>query len=366
VPTPAPSRDYTALTAPVTRAEVAEFRRRAKATNRFPTQTTAVVGIVVAVVFVVVFLVIAAVFVGVFGTLTRATGGGGPSFVPLTVGAVIAVAVVAVVIGSVRSGAERWEKLLRLSRFAEANGFTYSPRDANPDYPGAIFHRGSSRAALDHLMTPPPRSMDLGNYVYTTGSGKNRTTHRWGFMALNLGRALPHMVLDSRANNGLFGGTNLPAAFDRDQVLGLEGDFDRYFTLYCPRQYERDALYVFTPDLMALLIDNASAYDVEIVDDWMFVYSTGTFPMTDASTVQRLLRIADTVGAKALDRVARYSDDRADPRAPIGGGTDAAGGPAPAGVAPQGRRLRTRVPLTVLIVGAGIVAYWLFAVGFGR
>lgn len=40
-------------------------------------------------------------------------------------------------------------------------------------------------------------------------------------------------------------------------MLSLEGDFDRYFTLYCPGDYERDALYVFTPDLLALLIDES-------------------------------------------------------------------------------------------------------------
>ena len=70
------------------------------------------------------------------------------------------------------------------------------------------------------------------------------------------------MVLDSRDNNGLVGGATLPATFRRDQVLSLEGDFNRYFTLYCPRQYERDALYVFTSDLISLLNDEADPFDV--------------------------------------------------------------------------------------------------------
>lgn len=68
------------------------------------------------------------------------------------------------------------------------------------------------------------RFLDMGNYRYTTGSGKNRTTHHWGYMVLALDRALPHMMLDSRANNRLFGATNLPTYFKKDQVLSLEGD----------------------------------------------------------------------------------------------------------------------------------------------
>ena len=123
--------------------------------------------------------------------------------------------------------------------------------------------------------------------------------------------ALPHMVLDATANNGLFGTSTLPISFDRAQVLSLEGDFDRYFTLYCPRDYERDALYVFTPDLLALLIDESRHFDVEIVDDWMFVYSATRFDMTDPGTLRRLFRIVDTVGAKTLRQTARYADGRA-------------------------------------------------------
>ena len=47
-------------------------------------------------------------------------------------------------------------------------------------------------------------------------------------------------MLDARSNNGLFGGTNLPSQFNKDQILILEGDFNEYFTLYCPREYDRD------------------------------------------------------------------------------------------------------------------------------
>jgi hypothetical protein len=98
--------------------------------------------------------------------------------------------------------------------------------------------------------------------------------------------------------------------FRKDQVLSLEGDFDRFFTLYCPQEYERDALYVFTPDLMALLIDEAAPFDVEIVDQWLFVYSARPFPLADPATYQRLLRIVTTVGAKALSQTDRYVDER--------------------------------------------------------
>ncbi len=153
------------------------------------------------------------------------------------------------------------------------------------------------------------------------------------------------MLLDSRANNGLFGSTNLPAAFARDQVLSLEGDFNEHFTLYCPKEYERDALYVFTPDLMALLIDEAAPYDVEIVDRWMFVYSARAFPLAEPSVYQRLLTIVTTVGAKTLTQTDRYVDERV-------------GEFAANMVAPEGRRLRRGVSWVGIAIVVGFLALW--------
>ncbi|MEN9621350.1 MAG: hypothetical protein RL499_1543 [Actinomycetota bacterium] len=253
------------------------------------------------------------------------------------------IAVVAV--RSILARRHDWAKRLRMSRFAAANGLHFSSHSPAPSYPGAIFGLGSSRHVTDHFRTTDDRYLDFGNYRYTTGSGKSRTTHHWGFLALQLDRTLPHMVLDSRANNGLLGGTNLPAVFGREQVLSLEGDFNEHFTLYCPVEYERDALYVFTPDLMALLIDEAAPFDVEIVDRWMFVYSARPFPLGDPAVYQRLFRIVTTVGSKTLSQTDRYVDER------IGEFTANV-------VAPQGRRLRRGFSWVSIAIIVGFLALW--------
>jgi hypothetical protein len=233
-------------------------------------------------------------------------------------------------------------------RFARQNGMTFTPYQVNPSYPGAIFQIGDSRQAVDHLVSTTGRFFDIGNYRYTTGSGKNRSTRTWGFMAFHLDRKLPNMVLDSKANNGFFG-TNLPATFDKNQILSLEGDFDKYFTLYCPKAYERDALYIFTPDLMALLIDEAAPFDVEIVDDWMFVYSNVAFTTGDANIYARLFRIMDTVGAKALSQTDRYVDARVgDFSANI--------------IAPEGARLKRSVSVGAIVIGVVFAIVWLWGI----
>ena len=343
--------DYSPLTDPVTRAEISEFRAASRTRpgySRLPSAATQVgVLVVVLVVFGGALLLLSS---ALFSLVIDATTSGGS---PFAVGAVIfpllvlGVLALIVVLGirSAVGGGGRWERWLRLDRFAAANGLVFSPRDPNPGYPGAIFGSGSSRVALDRVRSAAGRFLDYGNYRYVTGSGKNSRTHNWGFLALQLDRALPHMLLDARANNGLFGGSNLPATFDRQQVLSLEGDFDEFFTLYCPERYEPDALYVFTPDLMALLIDTVAPFDVEIIDQWMFVYSATPFDMAQPAVHQRLLQIVDSVGSTTLDRTDRYRDERV-------------GEFAANVVAPEGRRLRRGVSVAAIIVVIALAVFW--------
>lgn len=275
------------------------------------------------------------------------------AIIPLVIIIGVFFALTYAIIGGFGALARRWETWARMDKFATANGMMFSPRDAGPSYPGAIFGIGDHRLAVDHVRSiedpaNPARFFDFGNYRYTTGSGKNRTTRTWGFLAFHLDRRLPNMVLDAKANNGFFG-TNLPASFVKDQAMSLEGDFDRYFTLYAPQAYERDALYVFTPDLMALLIDEASPFDVEIIDDWMFVYSNTAFRTGDANLYARLFRIMDTVGTKTLTQTDRYVDERV-------------GDFAANIVAPAGARLKRRVSIASVIVAVVVAGFWIWGI----
>jgi hypothetical protein len=286
----------------------------------------------------VVLGVIGFTFVGIVTRSTGSGNGGGALFVPfLIVGATVALVVFGARYLNRILGSGNWERWLRATRFAAANGLEFSQYDLNPNYPGMIFNQGSNRTVTNHYRSTTQRYFNIGTMSYVVDRGKTSSTYRWGFMALSLDRALPNMVLDATSNNTFFGISNLPQQFRRDQVLHLEGDFDKYFTLYCPREYERDALYVFTPDLMALLIDEAAPFDVEIVDKWMFVYSASPIDPVDPRVLDRYFRIIDTVGSKTLNQTARYADERI-------------GDPAVNIVAPQGQRLRGRVPIIAVVV----------------
>jgi len=201
-----------------------------------------------------------------------------------------------------------WPHWRRLAAFAEANALNFYALTGAPTMPGAVFRGGAESRVSDRFMSGTGRFIDFGNYIDRAGEYGWDTLRKWGYIALRLDRELPHIVLKARSNVG----RGIPLVPNRDQVLTLEGEFKRYFTLYAPKDYERDALYVLSPDLMALLIDEASAFDVEIVDDWIIFYSPKHFDLRSPASFGRIMRIAQVVGTKSLRQTNRYADNRSE------------------------------------------------------
>lgn len=255
-----------------------------------------------------------------------------PYAIPPVIGAVMLVRAV-----RRRSGVRQY----RLNDFARTNGFAYEPYAPASPLPGMIFTRPgqSSSFVTDLLRRRSGHALEIGNHTCTTGSGRSTSTYRWGYAAMRLPVALPHIVLDAHGNNAI-GRPRLPIAFAKDQRLSLEGDFDRFFTLYCPEGYETDALYLFSPDTMAVFVDEASRLDVELVDDHLFLYFPGQLSTLDPVLWERLLATADVLSERLL-RWERWRDDRVQSVAdPVLG---AAFGPAGGrGVAREGRRLSVK------------------------
>lgn len=323
------------------------------------------------IIVIVVASIIGLAFVGILlpttALLLSGISHGGP---PIALLPVMIIAALAIGFGLLIWFSSRGARIARyrISQFAAANNMTYEDRIKGPALPGMIFSLGHARQSDRLVRGSSPRFVEFGNYQYTTGSGKNSTTHRWGYVAVKLDVPLPNIVLDAVGNNSVFG-SNLPASFQKEQRLSLEGDFDKYFTLYCPEGYGPDALYLFTPDIMARFIDNAAQLDVEIVDDWLFLYTRREASTLDPATWAWLF---STVGAliTKFDQWARWRDDRlrveqgmdATAHAP---GTHALPFAAPTemltpppGVAQGGRRLKRRGQWVTIVIVVSVAVLW--------
>jgi hypothetical protein len=209
--------------------------------------------------------------------------------------------------------------------FAAANGWTYSASGGTPDFVGSMFDYLQNSHVSDVFQTASGPATEIGHVTGTIGGGQSwpgtggmvstsfTTTEvaTLGYMAIQLQAGLPQYVLDAKSNDtNTLSSIIMPIA--GGQTISLEGDFDTYFTLYGPKGYETDARYVFTPDLMGLLIDETGDFDVEIVEDKLFVYARSGFDLSSPVVWQRLARIRDVVGSKTLRQTGRYRDARPD------------------------------------------------------
>ncbi|WP_378148564.1 hypothetical protein ACFJGV_09325 [Cnuibacter sp. UC19_7] len=238
--------------------------------------------------------------------------------------------------------------LVRLMRFAAANGMEFRPGPAGAHRRLPLRRRGSLNVHRV-LRTPGDRGVEFANYEIMNKRSGVTTPQFGGYCALRLPTALPNILLQSE--DGPARPLTLSGVPRDSQRLSLEGDFDRYFQLYCPEGYERDALYLFTPDVMARLVENVRGLDVEIVDDWMLLLSIRDL-VTDRA--DRWLALAAAVDAldDRIERWGRWRDERiAHGEAVPTPGDHAARDSAT--VAEAGRRLRTAWGVgTVLVLAA--------------
>ena len=146
-------------------------------------------------------------------------------------------------------------------------------------------------------------SFEIGTIVY----GMRETigqSELIGYIAIDLERNVPQILLDSKHNNRF--GSNLLQIPKGNQIVTLEGDFDRYFTAYAPHGYDTDIRYILTPDAMALLIDAAAGYDIEFVGSKLYIYKNGGIDLLDDDEYELCQRLVDSIGAKSKIRTRRY------------------------------------------------------------
>ncbi|WEG10306.1 hypothetical protein PU630_07075 [Microbacterium horticulturae] len=208
---------------------------------------------------------------------------------------------------SIRNGKRRStpKRQYRLARFAADNRLAYLPGPAFGGYLEPWADRGRLIVSRVMRAPSPEGTVEFGNYELSYATTSNGQSQFGGYCALRLDRGLPNIVLRSRRHRNPLTEAAVPA---RAQRLSLEGDFDRHFTLYCPRGYERDALYLFTPDVMARLIDRAGGFDVEIVDDWVFISQARDFVTLDPQRWRAVIAATGALRGK-LAQWERWKDD---------------------------------------------------------
>lgn len=245
---------------------------------------------------------------------------------------------------------------VKIAAFAWRNGWAYADVLEHTRRPGAAFERvrrGQERAvvACDDERMP----FELGMHHSISRGQEAATIQRpFAFIELPLPSSVPHIVLANKRRSiiptlGLGRGA---------AKMDLEGEFATVFRLIVPEGYQQDALYIFTPDLMARVLDLGSGAEIELVSDRLYVYLPGGTRFDRPATMAAAVVLAEEFHRRFAARTELYRDDNAGELA------------ARAGVAVglRGQRLGGRgisvmaVAATagVLLLSAGVMAFSLF------
>ena len=153
-----------------------------------------------------------------------------------------------------------------LQQFAKANGFTFSDTGPIPEN-GRLFQIGHDRYVSDLIVgTESDRPIQFYTYSYEVGQGKQKESFSFTVFGIAFDVDVPDMLLLSREHR--IGKT---PDLDGLKVVELEGDFSKSFTLYVKDGYEIEALEIFTPDVMAEILDKGLWYSLEISQNDLYL-----------------------------------------------------------------------------------------------
>lgn len=256
---------------------------------------------------------------------------------------------------------------VKIAAFAWHNGWAYADVLEHTRRPGAAFARvlrGRERAVVtcDDERMP----FELGIH-HSVSRGQERATVQrpFAFIELPLPTAVPHIVLANKRRS-IIPTLGLGRGAAR---MDLEGDFAKTFRLLVPEGYQQDALYIFTPDLMARVLDLGAGAEIELVSDRLYVYLPASTRFDRADTMSAAITLAEEFHRRFTARTELYRDDAAGDLAVRAG----------VSVGLRGQRLGGRGVSVlaiagtagVLLLSAGVTAFSFFggdilpALGFG-
>jgi hypothetical protein len=149
---------------------------------------------------------------------------------------------------------------------------------------------GKQKAYVPHSLQSA-EGIDIGEANFTELIGDDQITIAYNFIAVQLPVDTgTHLLIDSRHNN-LLDRSILDTANAKSglEELVLEGTFPQDYQVYQTPGDQIRTLQLLNPLAMAQLVDTFPAYDIELIDDFVYLYYLGNNGLTDTSEVSQRL-----------------------------------------------------------------------------
>jgi hypothetical protein len=198
--------------------------------------------------------------------------------------------------------AKKWNNIMQ--EFASRNSFHFNPGVQKISRSGSFFKvhdDGVSNTHINGFFGGLPFSMFAYHYSVRRPFSNRSETESVFVMELTLPRVLPHMVIDSLVESeGGWRPSVLPVPFEKSQRMKLEGNFYKYFEVYAPDNHAVTLLAIIAPNVMEALMQHATKYDIEIIDNKLYFYTSESKPIGDLimETFTTAQQVLDKIGKK--------------------------------------------------------------------
>lgn len=184
-----------------------------------------------------------------------------------------------------------------MQQFAAANGFSYSKWGDYNTLFGALFNIGHSKkmynlvtgAFLNHPLT-------YFNYNFTIGSGKSSHLYSYSVFQITHDHILPSILLTVDTQS--FGG--LKPTFPNPNKIKPELNFDNNFDLYVENKFEIEALQIFDPSFLSLMLEKWKDFGIEFNGNKITIF-TGR-KITNKTNLYNMFELAKYT-VKSLDPI---------------------------------------------------------------
>ncbi|MCL1876795.1 hypothetical protein FWF74_02070 [Candidatus Saccharibacteria bacterium] len=196
----------------------------------------------------------------------------------------------------------------KLFKFAIMNDLTYKKATCLPSVRPIMFNLGSGLFGNDSLTWANGTMISDYQYdleLYPSDDNSVRKTQKRSFARVKLSRHVPHMLLDCKTNRLGMNQVNYNV-----QKLQLEGDFAKFFDLYVAPGYHLDALQIFTPDVMAVIMDFGRDYDYELIDDEVYIFSKNLLIKDPEHHLRSVTALIEHLAPKLSKQAATYRNVR--------------------------------------------------------
>lgn len=200
-----------------------------------------------------------------------------------------------------------------LRKFASHHNFHFEPVPESIDISGS-YPDGIVANVISGRLQHSDNRFLICEQEETRDRDRSSHTYKRTIACVEIPDTKLQLIINSKLNNDDTSGGNL-AQYRRSQRYKAEGSFSDYFEIYSPRGAEVDVLTLLAPDVLEYILENFSNFDIEVVDNNLFIYAYKILDVTvygniigkiDRLVEELVLRLTDarTHGhGKAISRI---------------------------------------------------------------